>query len=52
MVDNPCTRSEDTEMVANIRSLERMKAAINDFQRIKVSHAIRALSSIVTKRLN
>ena len=32
LVDNPFMRPEDTEMIANICSLERMEAALNEFQ--------------------
>ena len=35
LVDNPFTRHEDTEMIANICSFEHMKAAINEFQPFK-----------------
>ena len=35
LVDNPFMRPEDTEIIANIRSFERMKAAINEFQPCK-----------------
>ena len=35
LVDNPFIRSEDTEMIANICSFERMEAAINEFQPFK-----------------
>ena len=35
LVDNPFMRPEDTEMIANICSLERMEAAINEFQPFK-----------------
>ena len=34
-MDNPFTRPEDTEMIANICSFERMEAAINEFQPFK-----------------
>ena len=34
-VDSPFTRPEDTEMIANICSLEHMEAAINEFQPFK-----------------
>ena len=33
--DNPFMRPEDTEIIANIRSFERMEAAINEFQPFK-----------------
>ena len=36
LVDNPFMRPEDTEMIANICSLERMEAAINEFNHSKV----------------
>ena len=32
LVDNPFMRPEDTEMIANICSFDRMEAAINEFQ--------------------
>ena len=35
LVDNPFMRPEDTEMIANICSFERMEAAINQFQPFK-----------------
>ena len=35
LVDNPFVRPEDTEMIANICSFERMEAAINEFQPFK-----------------
>ena len=35
LVDNPFMRPEDTEMIANICSFERMEAAINKFQPFK-----------------
>ena len=35
LVDNPFMRPEDTEMIANIYSFERMEAAINEFQPFK-----------------
>ena len=35
LVDNPFMRPEDTEMVSNICSFERMEAAINEFQPFK-----------------
>ena len=35
LVDNPFMRAEDTEMIANICSFERMEAAINEFQPFK-----------------
>ena len=35
LVDNPFVRPEDTEMIASICSLERMEAAINEFQPFK-----------------
>ena len=35
LADNPFMRPEDTEMVANICSFERMEAAINEFQPLK-----------------
>ena len=35
LVDNPFMSPEDTEMIANMCSLERMEAAINEFQRFK-----------------
>ena len=35
LVDNPFMRPEDTEMIANICSFERMEAAINEFQPFK-----------------
>ena len=35
LVDNPFIRPEDTEMIANICSFERMEAAINEFQPFK-----------------
>ena len=34
-VDNPFIRPDDTEMIANICSFERMEAAINEFQPFK-----------------
>ena len=36
LVDNPFMRPEDTEMIANICSFERMEAAITEFQPFKV----------------
>ena len=36
LVDNPFMRPRDTEMIANICSFERRKAAINEFQPFKV----------------
>ena len=35
LVNNPFMRPEDTEMIANICSFERMEAAINEFQPFK-----------------
>ena len=35
LVDNPFMRAEDTEIIANICSFERMEAAINEFQPFK-----------------
>ena len=35
LVDNPFMRPEDTKMIANICSFERMEAAINEFQPFK-----------------
>ena len=35
LVDNPFMRPEDTEMIANICSFERVEAAINEFQPFK-----------------
>ena len=35
LVDNPFMRPEDTKMIANIRSIKRMEAAINEFQPFK-----------------
>ena len=35
IVDNPFMTPEDTKMIANIWSLERMEAAINEFQPFK-----------------
>ena len=35
LVDNPFMRPEDTEMIANICSFERLEAAINEFQPFK-----------------
>ena len=35
LVDNPFVRPEDTEMIANICSFERMETAINKFQPFK-----------------
>ena len=35
LADNPFIRPEDTEMIANICSFERMEAAINAFQPFK-----------------
>ena len=35
LVDNPFMRPEDTEMIANICSFERMEAAINEYQPFK-----------------
>ena len=35
LVDNSFMRPEDTEMIANIYSFERMEAAINEFQPFK-----------------
>ena len=35
LVDNPFMRPEDTEMIANICSYERMETAISDFQPFK-----------------
>ena len=35
LVDNPFMRPEDTELIANICALERMEAAINEFQPFK-----------------
>ena len=35
LMDNPFMRPEDTEMIANICSFERMEAAINEFQPFK-----------------
>ena len=35
LVDNPFMRPENTEMIANICSFERMEAAINEFQPFK-----------------
>ena len=35
LVDNPFMRPEDTEMIASICSVERMEAAINEFQPFK-----------------
>ena len=35
LADNPFMRHENTEMIANICSFERMKAAINEFQLFK-----------------
>ena len=32
LVDNPFMRPEDTKMIANICSFQRMEAAINEFQ--------------------
>ena len=37
LVDNPLMRPEDTEMIANICSFERMEAAINQFQPFKAT---------------
>ena len=37
LVDNLFIRPEDTEMIANICSFERMEAAINEFQPFKAS---------------
>ena len=51
LVDNPFVRPEDTEMIASICSLERMEAAINEFQPFKAPRARRALSCSVTERL-
>ena len=36
LVDNLFMRPDDTEMIANICSFERMEAAINEFQPFKV----------------
>ena len=45
-------RPEDTEMIANICSFERMEAAINEFQPFKAPGPDgRALSCAVTERL-
>ena len=35
LLDNPFMRPEDTEMIANICSFERMEAAIEEFQPFK-----------------
>ena len=35
LVDNPFMRPEDTEIIANLCSFERMEAAINEFQPFK-----------------
>ena len=35
LVDNPLMRLEDTEIIANISSFERMEATINEFQPFK-----------------
>ena len=35
LVENPFMRPVDTEVIANICSLERMEAAINEFQPFK-----------------
>ena len=35
LVDNPFVRPEDTEMIANIPSIELMEAAVNEFQPFK-----------------
>ena len=35
LVDNPFMRPKDSEMIANIRLFERMKAAMNKFQPFK-----------------
>ena len=35
LVDNPFMRPEDTKMIANICSFERMEAAFNEFQPFK-----------------
>ena len=36
LVENPFKRPEDTEMIANICSLEHMEAAITEFQLFKI----------------
>ena len=36
-MDNPFTRSKDTEIIANICSFERMGAAISEFQPFKAT---------------
>ena len=37
LVDNPFMRPDVTKMIANVCSFERMEAAINEFQPIKIS---------------
>ena len=44
-------RPEDTEMIANICSFERMEAPFNKFQPFKAPGPRRALSSSATERL-
>ena len=45
-------RSEDTKMIANIFSLERMKAAIYNFQSFKASGPHRLYSVLLQKGWN
>ena len=44
LVDNPFVRPEDTEMIANICSFERMEAAIIEFQLFKAPEPDRLFS--------
>ena len=50
LVDNPFMKPEDTEMIANTCSFERMEAAINEFNHSK-HQGQRARSCAVTERL-
>ena len=51
LADNPFMRLDDTEMIANLCSFERIEAAINEISTIQSSRARRAQSFTVTERL-
>ena len=52
LVDNPFMRPEDSEMIANICSFERMEAAINEFQPFKAPGPDRLYPELLQKGCN
>ena len=52
LVDNPFLRPEDTEMIANKCSFERMEAAINEFQPFKAPGPDRLYPVLLQKGWN